>query len=166
MTRFSHSKRKRSASSLLLAAFVAISLTALADQNYSQQVFFENSLSPGKYFYSVGKASPPSRLRLLDGKLPVETASFVSDPNAPSLEWDSIPNGGWSIELHRRRGAHRASWKSALSPAICPPGAGAGNAFLSVPSALRPSTPLNPTPERTRLCAGSRRLDPSYRLHR
>jgi exo beta-1,2-glucooligosaccharide sophorohydrolase (non-reducing end) len=99
MTRFSHSKRKRSASSLLLAAFVAISLTALADQNYSQQVFFENSLSPGKYFYSAGKASPPSRLRLLDGKLPVETASFVSGPNALSLEWDSIPNGGWSTEL-------------------------------------------------------------------
>jgi exo beta-1,2-glucooligosaccharide sophorohydrolase (non-reducing end) len=99
MTRFSHSKRKRSASSLLLAAFVAISLTALADQNYSQQVFFENSLSPGKYFYSAGKASPPSRLRLLDGKLPVETAFFVSGPNALSLEWDSIPNGGWSTEL-------------------------------------------------------------------
>lgn len=99
MTRFSHSKRKRCASSLLLAAFGAISLTALADQNYSQQVFFENSLSPGKYFYSAGKASPPSRLRLLDGKLPVETASFVSGPNALSLEWESIPNGGWSTEL-------------------------------------------------------------------
>jgi exo beta-1,2-glucooligosaccharide sophorohydrolase (non-reducing end) len=99
MTRFSHSQRKRSASSLLLAAFVAISLTALADQNYSQQVFFENSLSPGKYFYSAGKASPPSRLCLLDGKLPVETASFVSGPNALSLEWDSVANGGWSTEL-------------------------------------------------------------------
>jgi hypothetical protein len=70
-----------------------------ADQNYSQQVFFENSLSPDNYFYSTGEASPPSALRLVDGKLPVETASFISGPNALSLEWNSKPNGGWSAEL-------------------------------------------------------------------
>ncbi len=72
---------------------------AWADQNYSQQVFFENSLSPGSYFYSEGRASAPSTLRLIDGKLPVETSSFISAPNALELQWESKPDGGWSVEL-------------------------------------------------------------------
>jgi hypothetical protein len=72
---------------------------AHADQNYSQQVFFENSLSPDSYFYSSGRASQPSTLRLLDSKVPVETTSFISGPNALSLEWSSAPTGGWSAEL-------------------------------------------------------------------
>jgi exo beta-1,2-glucooligosaccharide sophorohydrolase (non-reducing end) len=84
----------------LLALVLFAALPACADQNYSQQVFFENSLSPGNYFYSSGKASAPSTLRLLDGKLPIETSKFISGPNALSLEWDSMPNGGWSTELH------------------------------------------------------------------
>ncbi len=72
---------------------------AWADQNYSQQVFFENSLSPATYFYSSGRASAPSTLRLMNGKLPIETSTFVSAPNALELDWKSMPNGGWSAEL-------------------------------------------------------------------
>ena len=72
---------------------------ARADQNYSQQVFFENSLSPDSYFYSQGRASAPSELRLVDEKLPVETSKFVSGPNALELQWESKPEGGWSVEV-------------------------------------------------------------------
>lgn len=72
---------------------------ARADQNYSQQVFFENSLSPRSYFYSQGRASAPSTLRLIDDKLPVETSNFVSAPNALELQWESKPMGGWSVEV-------------------------------------------------------------------
>lgn len=82
------------------AALFAWAATARADQNYSQQVFFENSLSPGSYFYSDGKSNAPSRLRLLDGKLPIETGTFISAPNALALEWQSEPAGGWTAELH------------------------------------------------------------------
>ncbi len=71
-----------------------------ADQNYSQQVFFENSLSPGNYFYSFGKLSFPSSLELIDDRLPIETDSFISAPNALRLHWTSEPNGGWSAEVH------------------------------------------------------------------
>lgn len=81
---------------LFLAAASRISL---ADQNYSQQVFFENSLSPGSYFYSDGKAISPSMLKLVDGKLPVETGAFISGPNSLKLSWKSLPDGGWSVEL-------------------------------------------------------------------
>jgi hypothetical protein len=49
-----------------------------ADQHFSQEVFFENSLASGSYPYSRGKVSAPSTLRLVDGKLPVETAEYVS----------------------------------------------------------------------------------------
>ncbi len=85
---------------LALAGFLAAPISARADQNYSQQVFFENSLSPGYYFYSSGRASAPSTLRLVQGKLPVETAKFISGPNALELQWNSTPQGGWSTELN------------------------------------------------------------------
>ncbi len=83
----------------LLAALLILSCHAFADQNYSQQVFFENSLSPGFYFYSSGTVSNPSALKLVDGKLPVETAEFVSGPNALALEWQSMAGGGWDAEI-------------------------------------------------------------------
>jgi exo beta-1,2-glucooligosaccharide sophorohydrolase (non-reducing end) len=84
---------------LFLMGWAAGSRPAWADQNYSQQVFFENSLSAGNYFYSSGRASAPSTLRLMDGKLPIETSTFVSAPNALELQWQSMPSGGWSAEL-------------------------------------------------------------------
>lgn len=79
---------------LLMAA-----LPAIADQNYSQQVIFDNSLSPDNYFYSRGKASPPSSLTLTEGKLPIETESFISGPNALKLQWQSMAEGGWETEI-------------------------------------------------------------------
>src|SRR5271167_1107091 len=84
---------------LLLLALFGGGTRARADQNYSDQVFFENSLSPGNYFYSSGKVSPPSTLALIDGKLPVESDIFISGPNALKLQWASAANGGWSAEV-------------------------------------------------------------------
>lgn len=83
----------------LLLSFFCASDTAVADQNFSQQVFFENSLSPGSYFYSLGKVSAPSVLTLVNGKLPIETSTFISGPNALDLEWQSVTNGGWDVEV-------------------------------------------------------------------
>ena len=71
---------------LFIMGWSAGRVPAWADQNYSQQVFFENSLSPATYFYSSGRASAPSTLRLMDGKLPIETSTFVSAPNALELQ--------------------------------------------------------------------------------
>jgi hypothetical protein len=88
---------------ILLCPFALLFLPenprAHADQNYSQQVFFENSLSPENYFYSSGKATLPSTLELVDGRLPVETTTFISGPNALKLQWKSGGNGGWSAEI-------------------------------------------------------------------
>ena len=84
---------------LMLLILIPSAVPARADQNYSQQVFFENSLSPENYFYSSGQASPPSKLTIVDGKLPLDSATFISGPNALKLEWQSTPNGGWTADL-------------------------------------------------------------------
>ncbi|WP_263367380.1 glucoamylase family protein [Edaphobacter bradus] len=93
-----------------LLGFVSISGTAIADQNYSQQVFFENSTSPDSYYYSSGKVSAPSIVKLVDNKLPIETSHFISGPNALELQWQSMPNGGWTAEIDlndwRNRNVH------------------------------------------------------------
>lgn len=91
-------RKSRTGAGAVALAFL-LAGTARADQNYSQQVFFENSLSPGNYYYSHGKVSAPSRLRLIDGTMPVETQSFVSGPNALELDWTSAANGGWAVDL-------------------------------------------------------------------
>ncbi|HEX4020937.1 MAG TPA: glucoamylase family protein [Acidobacteriaceae bacterium] len=84
----------------LLIAIPIFSQVISGDQNYSQQMFFENSLSPGNYFYSEGKPSGSSTLTLIAGKLPIETTTFISGPNALKLQWDSMPQGGWEATLH------------------------------------------------------------------
>jgi len=68
-------------------------------------VFFDTSLSPGSYYYSSGRFSQPSSLRLINGKLPVEAGAFISGPNALELDWNSVANGGWTaeVDLHRWR---------------------------------------------------------------
>ena len=81
--------------------------TGSADQHFSQEVFFENSLAAGSYPYSKGTVSGRSRLKLVDAKLPVETAEYVSGPNALELRWQSAPNGGWDAELDVYRWRNR-----------------------------------------------------------
>lgn len=92
-------KTSRRSLALLALAVFSFSGYALADQNYSQQVFFENSLSPGSYYDSSGTVSAPSALKLINRRLPVETSTFVSGPNALAVEWKSMPEGGWDAEI-------------------------------------------------------------------
>jgi hypothetical protein len=94
-----HSRKKVVSEFLFLLAFFVAGTRARADRNYSDQVFFENSLSPENYFYSSGKVTPPSTLELIDGKLPLESDIFISAPNALKLQWESAANGGWSAEV-------------------------------------------------------------------
>jgi hypothetical protein len=85
---------------LMYLLFASRGTLAFADQNFSQQVFFENSLSPQSYFYSSGNVSAPSSLTLVGDKLPIETTTFISGPNALDLQWQSMPQGGWDVELN------------------------------------------------------------------
>src|ERR1700676_3103366 len=83
-----------------LAAFsLLFSPPVQADSNYYRHSFFDNSLTSGNYFYSQGHVSPPSKLALENGMLPVETAIFFTPPNALRFEWLSNPNGGWEATI-------------------------------------------------------------------
>jgi hypothetical protein len=84
---------------VLVAASLLASPSVHADSNYYRHVFFDNSLNSTNYFYSQGHVSPPSKLALENGKLPVESAIFRTAPNALSFEWLSNPNGGWEATI-------------------------------------------------------------------
>jgi hypothetical protein len=70
-----------------------------AQSSYFNRVFFDNSLTPDRYYHSRGKTSAPSTLRLIGDKLPVETSLFFTPPNALRLDWKSMANGGWDAEV-------------------------------------------------------------------
>src|SRR5580704_4941302 len=72
---------------------------AKADTAYYKHVIFDNSLEPGAYYYSAGKASSPSTLELVHDKLPVSSDTFRTPPNALRLKWRSVPDGGWVAEV-------------------------------------------------------------------
>ena len=96
---------------LILARFLACGTAALADQHFSDEVFFDTSLAPDAYFYSSGQASGASRIALVNGKLPVTTAHFISGPNALRLAWTSAKGGNWSAEIDSYRWRNRpALW--------------------------------------------------------
>ena len=82
-----------------LGLLLVVAASVRADTEYYRHVFFDNSLTPDSYFYSAGKATAPSLLTLLDGKLPVETHTFFTPPNALRLEWTSQPGGGWAAQI-------------------------------------------------------------------
>jgi hypothetical protein len=90
-----------------LLGFCLAAAPAHADQHYSREVFFDNSLAAGSYPYSEGNVSSPSALTLIDGKLPVTTEQFISGPNALKLQWRSAPKGGWDAQIKMYRWRNR-----------------------------------------------------------
>ena len=96
---------------LVLAPTLLCSAAAVADQHFSDEVFFDTGLSRTSYHYSSGQASGASRLALVDGKLPVTSAHFISGPNALRLAWTSAKGGNWSAEIDSYRWRNRpAHW--------------------------------------------------------
>ena len=92
------SYRARSILRLLCLAVVCpfvVCPRAQCDTQYYSHTLFDNSLEPDAYYYSSGKASSPSTLELIHGKLPVSRDLFYTPPNALRLKWRSVPDGGW-----------------------------------------------------------------------
>ncbi len=82
----------------LLAASSLFALPARAS-DYYRHVIFDNSLTPDAYFNSRGTANGASYLEVKDRRLPVETRTFRTPPNALRLQWESRPGGGWEAEV-------------------------------------------------------------------
>jgi len=81
-------------------AIVLITAAAWGDTEYYRHSVFDNSLTTDAYFHSRGQANGSSFLELKDGKLPVETKTFFTPPNALRLQWQSQADGGWEAEIH------------------------------------------------------------------
>jgi hypothetical protein len=86
---------------ITLAVWAAFLLPSLVygGTDYYQHVYFDNSLTPDSYFYSSASASGPSNLEQRNHKLPVETKTFLTPPNALRIEWQSRAGGGWQAEV-------------------------------------------------------------------
>jgi len=84
---------------VLAALFLALPSPGHAASHYYHHVIFDNSLTSDSYFYSRGQASGSSVLEELQGRLPVETKTFLTPPNAIRLQWQSAPQGGWTAEI-------------------------------------------------------------------
>src|SRR6202049_974155 len=90
------------ASAILLLHFLGVvgfSAAALSDTEYYRHAVFDNSLTSDSYFYSHGMANGSSSLALKDRRLPVETKTFLTPPNALRLQWQSQVGGGWEAEV-------------------------------------------------------------------
>ena len=84
---------------LLFAASLPCCLLAQSDTDYYRHTVFDNSLTPNNYFYSAAMANGGSFVEQIDSRLPVETKTFVTPPNALRLGWQSQPGGGWVAEV-------------------------------------------------------------------
>ena len=85
--------------SSLSAALLFPALSYGGDTEYYRHIIFDNSLTSDDYFYSYGQASAPSSIEQKDGRLPVETKTFITPPNALRLQWRSDKAGGWEAEV-------------------------------------------------------------------
>jgi len=70
-----------------------------ANTEYYRHTVFDNSLTSDTYFYSAGMANGPSSLEQTNSRLPVDTKTFLTPPNALRLQWQSEPGGGWEAEI-------------------------------------------------------------------
>jgi hypothetical protein len=76
-----------------------LSSSASGDTEYYRHVIFDNSLTPDAYFYSSAIANGGSFIEQSNSRLPVETKTFLSPPNALRLSWRSEKGGGWEAEV-------------------------------------------------------------------
>ncbi len=84
---------------VLLVLYCLLPSVVLANTDYYRHVVFDNSLPSETYFYSEGSANGPSFLEQKNWRLPVETKTFLTPPNAIRLKWESQPGGGWEAEV-------------------------------------------------------------------
>ncbi len=101
--RIAHNKTHASGGWVLPVLFFLVSIPGNAEAHYYRHVFFDNSQTPQRYYYSAGNVFAPSSLALDQGKLPVDTQRFFTPPNALRLQWKSAPGGTWEAEVRLDR---------------------------------------------------------------
>ena len=80
---------------VLLVLVLLMAATTLAQSSYYEHVAFDNSLADRSFYYSQASSVVPSELEVVDAKVPIEAAHFVSPPNSLRLKWRSQTEGEW-----------------------------------------------------------------------
>ena len=84
--------------SLLLVSWLGAGVLS-ANTDYYRHIVFDNSLTGDFYFYSAGYSNGGSFLEQEGHRLPVETKTFLTPPNALRIQWQSQAGGGWEAEV-------------------------------------------------------------------
>jgi hypothetical protein len=79
--------------------FLLLLPTATLAQETHDRPAFDNSLSYRSFYYSDGLFISPSKLELIDSKVPIDETHYVSPPNSLRLTWQSQTGGEWLIGL-------------------------------------------------------------------
>jgi exo beta-1,2-glucooligosaccharide sophorohydrolase (non-reducing end) len=98
-TKFRVGRRSLARTTSRVIYLVVLCSFCRADTEYYRHILFDNSLERDAYYYSEARASLPSSLEVVRGKLPVSHDAFFTPPNALRLKWRSAPNGGWEASI-------------------------------------------------------------------
>jgi len=83
----------------LVGVLSICSTAASGNTEYYRHVIFDNSLTSDAYFYSSAIANGASFVEQSNSRLPVETKTFLTPPNALRINWRSEKGGGWEAEV-------------------------------------------------------------------
>jgi hypothetical protein len=84
---------------LVAFSLLALSSCALAQDDYLNHLVFTNSATPDNDFYTGARAVAPSTIDSPNGRLPVDTRTFFTPPNALRVAWRSVEGGSWDAEI-------------------------------------------------------------------
>ena len=84
---------------LIALCLFALPAYAPAQDDYLNHLVFTNSSTPDNDFYTGARAVAPSALESSNGRLPVDSQTFFTPPNALRLQWQSIEGGSWDAEI-------------------------------------------------------------------
>jgi hypothetical protein len=83
----------------LIGMLSLCSTVASSDTEYYRHIIFDNSLTSDAYFYTAAIANGASFIEQSNSRLPVETKTFLTPPNALRIHWRSERDGGWEAEV-------------------------------------------------------------------
>jgi hypothetical protein len=85
--------------SLALMVFAINAQVAGAQSDYYRHVIFDNSQQRGLHWHSAVGVAAPSEFKAVGYRLPVDSTTFHTPPNALRLEWLSAAGGSWDAQV-------------------------------------------------------------------
>ncbi|HLT53074.1 MAG TPA: glucoamylase family protein [Flavobacteriaceae bacterium] len=79
--------------------FLMLSQNVSAQEKPYVKILFDNSPMPEAYYFSKVEHSGESKVKHIDGKLPVKENEAFTPQNALSVEYNSAKNGNWSVQI-------------------------------------------------------------------